>query len=117
MRILGGSRGCRRALEISFAVVAFQQFSGINAILFFGQSIFSDAGVDMSPAVATIIIGVVLTLASLFGSFLTIFFSSRFLLFVSSAGLVLTNVSSQFLLQQVCYIGGILMYLLFVSFI
>ncbi|XP_059218707.1 facilitated trehalose transporter Tret1 [Stomoxys calcitrans] len=51
--------GNRKALFISAGLLVFQQFSGINVVLFNSQSIFQSAGTDLDPAVATIIIGVV----------------------------------------------------------
>lgn len=47
------------ALIISLALMLFQQFSGINAVIFFAQDIFSAAGSTLDPAVCTIIVGVV----------------------------------------------------------
>lgn len=47
------------ALIISLALMLFQQFSGINAVIFYAQSIFESAGSTLDPAVCTIIVGVV----------------------------------------------------------
>ncbi|CAH2244895.1 jg21347 [Pararge aegeria aegeria] len=48
-----------KAFYISCALVFFQQFSGINAVLFYMTDIFKASGTDMEPSVATIIIGAV----------------------------------------------------------
>lgn len=47
------------ALIISLALMLFQQFSGINAVIFYAQSIFEAAGSTLDPAICTIIVGVV----------------------------------------------------------
>lgn len=48
-----------KAFYISCALVFFQQFSGINAVLFYMTDIFESSGSDLKPAIATIIIGAV----------------------------------------------------------
>uniref|UniRef100_A0A1B6MCU6 Major facilitator superfamily (MFS) profile domain-containing protein n=1 Tax=Graphocephala atropunctata TaxID=36148 RepID=A0A1B6MCU6_9HEMI len=49
----------KKALVIGLGVMAFQQLSGINAVIFYTTSIFSDAGASLNPSVQTIIVGVV----------------------------------------------------------
>ncbi|XP_017464771.1 PREDICTED: facilitated trehalose transporter Tret1 isoform X1 [Rhagoletis zephyria] len=51
--------GNRKALIISAGLVAFQQLSGINVVLFNSQSIFEGANTGLDPAIATIIVGCV----------------------------------------------------------
>ncbi|XP_030376606.1 facilitated trehalose transporter Tret1 [Scaptodrosophila lebanonensis] len=51
--------GNRKALFICAGLIAFQQLSGINVVLFNSQSIFASANTGLDPAVATIIIGCV----------------------------------------------------------
>lgn len=51
------SKGNLKALIISAGLIAFQQLSGINVILFYSQSIFVKAGSSLDPAIATIIVG------------------------------------------------------------
>lgn len=48
-----------KAFYICCALVTFQQFSGINAVLFYMTTIFRAAGATLEPDIATIIIGVV----------------------------------------------------------
>lgn len=55
--VLFTSRGNLVALTISSGLLAFQQLSGINVILFYSQSIFEKTGSDMEPAVASILVG------------------------------------------------------------
>lgn len=44
---------------ISLALMLFQQFSGINAVIFFTQQIFKSAGSNIDASVSAIIVGVV----------------------------------------------------------
>lgn len=51
------SRGLIKALTISLSLVLFQQFSGINVVLFYTQTIFEATGSTLSSALSSIIIG------------------------------------------------------------
>ncbi|KAL1138038.1 hypothetical protein AAG570_009733 [Ranatra chinensis] len=69
----------------SFSLMLFQQFAGINAVVFYTEKIFIDAGSTMNPAVATIIVGLAQLTAS-YGSAVLIERAGRkLLLLVSSA--------------------------------
>ncbi|KAI8422470.1 hypothetical protein MSG28_006295 [Choristoneura fumiferana] len=48
-----------KPLIVGFALLFFQQFSGIDAVIFFTVEIFESAGSTLDPMVATIIVGVV----------------------------------------------------------
>lgn len=63
----------------------FQQFSGINAVIFFSVSIFKSAGSNIDPAVCAIIIGVVQVLATLSAATLVERAGRKILLIQSSA--------------------------------
>jgi len=58
------NKGNRKALIISAGLIAFQQLSGINVVLFNAQTIFGDANTGLEPAIATILIGVVQVVSS-----------------------------------------------------
>ena len=58
-------------LILAMFLMFFQQFSGINAIIFNGQSIFEQAGVSNAAVVTAISIGAVQVVATLVGVILT----------------------------------------------
>lgn len=92
------SRAPRTALICSLGLMFFQQFSGINAVIFYTNNIFQSAGSDIPPAIATIIVGVVQTLAT----------------YVSS--LLIERAGRRILLLQSCIIMGICLIILGVYF-
>ncbi|KAJ8709851.1 hypothetical protein PYW08_009855 [Mythimna loreyi] len=75
-----------KALYISCALVFFQQFSGINAVLFYMTNIFEAANSSLDSAVATIIIGAVQVAASLITPLVADRLGRRILLLISSCG-------------------------------
>ncbi|XP_034837427.1 facilitated trehalose transporter Tret1 isoform X1 [Maniola hyperantus] len=75
-----------KAFYISCALVFFQQFSGINAVLFYMTDIFKASGTDLDPSIATIIIGAVQLVASFITPFVVDRLGRRILLLVSSCG-------------------------------
>lgn len=48
-----------RALIISFGLMLFQQLSGVNAVLFYTNTIFEESGGSLSPGTCSILIGLV----------------------------------------------------------
>ncbi|CAG5021021.1 unnamed protein product [Parnassius apollo] len=75
-----------KAFYISCALVFFQQFCGINAVLFYMSTIFSAAGSDLDPSIATIIIGAVQAVASMMTPLVVDRLGRRILLLVSTSG-------------------------------
>ncbi|CAH0597623.1 unnamed protein product [Chrysodeixis includens] len=75
-----------KAFYISCALVFFQQFSGINAVLFYMTNIFEAAGSALDSAIATIIIGVVQVIASCITPFVVDRLGRRLLLLISAFG-------------------------------
>ncbi|XP_049809579.1 facilitated trehalose transporter Tret1-like [Schistocerca nitens] len=81
------SRRCRRALVISLGVVCAEQLAGINAVLFYSQSIFDAAGGDVDSRVAPIIVNGTMLLESCVTPFLVDRLGRRPLLIFSSTGM------------------------------
>lgn len=48
-----------KPLSVSLGLMFFQQFSGINAVIFYAEKIFIDAGSKIDSSLCTIILGVV----------------------------------------------------------
>ncbi|KAH9633267.1 hypothetical protein HF086_000866 [Spodoptera exigua] len=75
-----------KAFYISCALVFFQQFSGINAVLFYMTNIFEAANSSLDSAIATIIIGVVQVIASCITPLVVDRLGRRILLLISASG-------------------------------
>ncbi|XP_057658583.1 facilitated trehalose transporter Tret1-like [Diorhabda carinulata] len=90
-KIVLGSRGLKMALFISLNLVTWQQLSGINIVLFYTQSIFTDAGASLAPEICTIITGVVQIVASGATPLLVERWGKRFLLMLSAIGMGLSQ--------------------------
>ena len=74
----------RYPIIICLAVMFFQQFSGINAIMFYTVSIFDAAKSSVNSNLATIIVGIVQMLVTLLACFLMDKMGRRLLLLVSA---------------------------------
>ncbi|KZS13711.1 Uncharacterized protein APZ42_021097 [Daphnia magna] len=74
-----------KPLGISMGIMFFQQFTGINAMIFYTVSIFKSAGTTLDGRYATIIIGFVQLIATAGSGFLVDRFGRRFLLLSSAA--------------------------------
>lgn len=90
------------ALIISLALMLFQQFSGINAVIFFAQNIFEAAGSTLDPAVCSIIVGVVQVVMTVASALLIEKAGRRVLLLQSSVimGLCLVTLGIYFQLKD-----------------
>lgn len=53
------SKAAKRGLIIGLGIMAFQQLSGINSVIFYTTQIFQSAGSQMDSGIQTIIVGVV----------------------------------------------------------
>lgn len=73
-----------RGIVISFGLMIFQQFSGINAVIFYTNDIFDAAG-GIDSGIATIIVGVMQVVATLVASLVVDRLGRRMLLLVSDA--------------------------------
>lgn len=90
------------ALTISLSLMLFQQFSGINAVIFYAQSIFDAAGSTLDPAICTIIVGVVQVVMTVASALLIEKAGRRILLLQSSVvmGLCLVMLGVYFHLKE-----------------
>lgn len=80
------TRGSRMALFLSCTMVGSQQLSGVNVILFYGQTIFEMAGSSVSSSLCQIIIGSILFVCGALAIPLTSYFGMKNLLIVSAVG-------------------------------
>nr|WAS30608.1 facilitated trehalose transporter-like protein [Apocheima cinerarius] len=64
------NKASRMALICGLGLMFFQQFSGINAVIFYTNNIFQSAGSAIPSVIATIIVGVVQTIATYISSLL-----------------------------------------------
>ncbi|XP_061184140.1 solute carrier family 2, facilitated glucose transporter member 8-like [Saccostrea echinata] len=78
-----------RPLFISVMIMVFQQFSGINAVMFYTVSIFQSAGYKNSE-LATVVIGIVQVLATLVACFLMDKMGRKKLLIIAGSIMALT---------------------------
>jgi len=88
-----------KALGHTCALVSFQQFTGINVVLFYLQNIFIAAGGSISTDIAPIIIGVVQILASAVTPVVVDRSGRRMLLVISGIGETVSLVSNCFHFQ------------------
>ncbi|XP_045615875.1 facilitated trehalose transporter Tret1-2 homolog isoform X2 [Procambarus clarkii] len=82
-----------KPLMISLALMFFQQFSGVNSVLFNLTTIFSDAGSTISDNMSSIIIGVVQVASTFLATVLMDKAGRRLLLIVSASFMALSLVA------------------------
>lgn len=90
---LYGQRAHLCPFLLALGLMFFQQFSGINAVMFYATDIFSDSGSSIEPKYATIIIGVAQVIATIVGSLLVDRLGRKMLLNASGALHVLSTAS------------------------
>ncbi|XP_022827727.1 facilitated trehalose transporter Tret1-like [Spodoptera litura] len=98
----------RMALICGLGLMFFQQFSGINAVIFYTNNIFQSAGSNIPPVIATIIVGVVQTIATYLSSVFVDKAGRRILLLQSTSimGLCLVILGIYFKMQKDGYNVG-----------
>lgn len=77
-------------LSIALGLMFFQQFSGINAMIFYTVSIFKDAGSTIDSNLCSIIVGLVNLTATLIATFLIDRLGRKLLLYVSTVLMAIT---------------------------
>lgn len=75
---------------IGVGLICFQNFSGIDAVLFYSETIFNKAGSSLDPALATIVIGTVMLISSCITPFFVDSSGRRGLLLTSAAGMAVS---------------------------
>ncbi|KAH1023377.1 hypothetical protein HUJ04_012591 [Dendroctonus ponderosae] len=81
-----------KAVIICFALMFFQQFSGINVIIMYSSIIFQSTGIEFNSNVATIIVGAVQVWATLFASLIIEKVGRKKLLIVSLSTVAVNSV-------------------------
>jgi len=77
------SKAAKKALLICFGLMLFQQFSGVNAVIFFMTTIFESTGISIPPEDATIGVGVVQVIATFISTLVVDRFGRKILLILS----------------------------------
>lgn len=77
-------RSTKKATFIALGLMLFQQFSGINAVIFYTNKIFEAAGTGIKETTATMIVGVVQVLATFASSLIVDKLGRKILLLGSS---------------------------------
>ncbi|RZB40864.1 Sugar tr domain containing protein [Asbolus verrucosus] len=80
-----------KAFIIAFALMFFQQFSGINAVILYTSNIFSSAGVELDANTAAIIMGAFQAIATFLSSLVIERLGRKILLFTSSIVMALSS--------------------------
>ncbi|KAJ8920255.1 hypothetical protein NQ315_011916 [Exocentrus adspersus] len=86
------SKGLTKAFIISLGLVGFQQFSGINAVLFYASTIFEDAGTSLDSNICSIIIGLTQFLTSFVTPLIVERLGRKVLLLFSAVGMMVSEV-------------------------
>lgn len=86
-----------KALIISTGLIAFQQLSGNNAMLFYSTDIFikatAQSGNGLDPNLSTILVGAVCLFAAVITPFIADRFGRKIILLFSAAGMAVSLVS------------------------
>uniref|UniRef100_A0A6P7GLL5 Facilitated trehalose transporter Tret1-like n=1 Tax=Diabrotica virgifera virgifera TaxID=50390 RepID=A0A6P7GLL5_DIAVI len=96
------SRSLKSAFIMCTVLLILQQFSGIVAIAFYGQTLFEKSSIQLSPELSVIVLGMVQLVASFITPCVSIKFGKKTLLFISG---VLTALS-QIVLTIDSYFNG-----------
>ncbi|KYB25889.1 facilitated trehalose transporter Tret1 [Tribolium castaneum] len=80
-----------KALVIAFALMFFQQFSGINAVILYTSDIFASAGSNLDANTAAIIVGAFQVVATFVSSLVIDKLGRKILLFTSAVVMALSS--------------------------
>lgn len=85
-------RATIRAMIICFGLVFFTQFSGINAIIHYTTSIFTDANTGLKATDSTIIVGAIQVIATLLATFIIDRTGRRILLIIAGFFMAISTI-------------------------
>lgn len=93
-----GGNACRQlfsrkympAVLISLGLMFFQQFSGINAVIFYAKTIFKDSGSTIDENLSSVIIGVVNFVSTFIATAIIDRLGRKILLYISSVSMIIT---------------------------
>lgn len=80
------------AILISLGLMLFQQFSGINAVIFYAKSIFEDSGSTINENVSSVAIAVVNFISTFIATAIIDRLGRKMLLYISSVSMIITLV-------------------------
>lgn len=81
----------RFPLTLAFLIAVFNQFSGINAFLYYAPRIFAEAGLEQSAALMSSVgIGITNLIFTLFGVFLIDVLGRKVLMYIGSVGYIVS---------------------------
>lgn len=86
-------KSSKKAILISCGLMFFQQLSGINAVIFYMTTIFSDANIQLKPENATIVVGVVQVVATFVATLTLDKIGRRLLLLISDSCMALCTLA------------------------
>lgn len=85
------SKAILKSFVVAYGLMFFQQFSGINIIIFYASDIFYQASSDLEPSYSTIIVGVMQVLAVFVSTLIIDRLGRRILLLASIIFMCLTS--------------------------
>ncbi|XP_053970928.1 facilitated trehalose transporter Tret1-like [Hylaeus volcanicus] len=85
------SRATLKGFIIAYGLMFFQQFSGVNTVIFYASDIFKSAGNSLKPEYSTILVGVMQVLAVFVSTLIIDHLGRRILLLASIIFLFLTS--------------------------
>ncbi|KAG8227202.1 hypothetical protein J437_LFUL003408 [Ladona fulva] len=99
---------CRKAMIVTLGLMTFQQLSGVNAVIFYSESIFRSAVDGLSAGPSTVIFGTVQVTVTAVAALLVERVGRRFLLCLSSlaASIALCSLAVFFHLQDNALASG-----------
>lgn len=90
---LVATKGNIKALYLSCGLVAFQQLSGINVVLFYSEPIFEATGAGLDASACSIVVGSVMIFAAGIAPPMAKCLGMKTLLIISAVGMAICQVS------------------------